>query len=94
MIVGRDQRLMSSLDSVAMRGANLIDLPALEWLSKQPGPRVWVSDGGVWPIEGEPYDARAACAVEMARGGIRRIGTIHSAIDELRGGKRESAPLL
>jgi len=28
-------------------GSNVIDLPALEWLSCQPEPRVWLSDGGV-----------------------------------------------
>jgi hypothetical protein len=28
-------------------GANVIDGPALEWLSKQPKPRIWVSDGQV-----------------------------------------------
>ena len=28
-------------------GANVIDGPALQWLSKQPKPRIWVSDGQV-----------------------------------------------
>lgn len=28
-------------------GGNVIDLPALTWLARHPGPRVWVSDGGV-----------------------------------------------
>lgn len=28
-------------------GANVIDKPALEWLSKQPKPRIWVCDGQV-----------------------------------------------
>jgi hypothetical protein len=28
-------------------GSNVIDKPALDWLSKQPKPRVWVCDGQV-----------------------------------------------
>lgn len=28
-------------------GSNYYDLPALQWLAKQRGPRIWVSDGGV-----------------------------------------------
>ena len=28
-------------------GGNIVDLPALDWLARQPRPRIWVSDGGV-----------------------------------------------
>ena len=33
-------------------GGNYVDLPALEWLAKQPKPRIWVSDAQTYPVEG------------------------------------------
>lgn len=39
-------------------GANVVDGPALEWLAKQPEPRVWVSDGAVTEV-GDDATSRA-----------------------------------
>jgi hypothetical protein len=45
---------------------NVVDGPALRWLATRPGPRVWVSDGGVTGLGDEPSDrlteeSRAIC---------------------------------
>ena len=54
-------------------GGNVVDAPALEWLSRQPAPRLWVSDGGVSGIDDRPSKAlRKRCAELCRRGRIRR----------------------
>ena len=40
---GRVADIASVLQSYG--GGNVVDGPALEWLGRQPGPRIWVSDG-------------------------------------------------
>lgn len=54
-------------------GGNTVDGPALEWLARQPRPRVWFSDGEVHGIgEGRDFyrDAARIC----------RLGNIHRAL--------------
>lgn len=47
-------------------GGNFIDYPALQWLSRQPPPRVWVSDGYVVCINEMSYDKRYLHQQELA----------------------------
>lgn len=38
----------ASVDQLTRFGTgNIVDLPALQWLATQRGPRIWISDGGV-----------------------------------------------
>jgi hypothetical protein len=46
VVAKRGRRVPDELVRTPMRG-NEVDIPALEWLGKQPGPRVWLSDGQV-----------------------------------------------
>jgi len=46
-VVVRDGYRASPADLDPYGSGNIVDLPALEWLSDQPAPRVWISDGGV-----------------------------------------------
>lgn len=59
---------------------NIVDLPALEWLARQKGPRLWVSDGGVTGI-GDRASSRitASCRALRQRAGIRRVGSLAEA---------------
>jgi len=57
-----------------MPGANVIDLPALRWLSRQPEPRVWVSDGQVTGIgDHSSSDLRYACEEVTEAARITRV---------------------
>jgi hypothetical protein len=63
---------------------NVVDGPALQWLAKQDGPRIWISDGGVTGIgdTGSPacrYEAAAICHA----GRIIQIGTLAELIAKL-----------
>jgi hypothetical protein len=44
-IVARDGYRASARDLAPYGSSNVVDLPALKWLAKQPGPRLWISDG-------------------------------------------------
>jgi hypothetical protein len=45
-VVARGGRVANMSDVLEIYGGgNVVDGPALEWLGRQPGPRVWVSDG-------------------------------------------------
>jgi len=54
-------------------GGNIIDGPALQWLSKQPKPRVWVSDGETTGVHDNSYGS-AYCALLCKLHGITRFG--------------------
>jgi len=41
---GRAASLRSVRDGLAGLGGNCVDLPALQWLARQPAPRFWVTD--------------------------------------------------
>ena len=66
-------------------GANIIDGPALQWLSKQQKPRVWVSDGQVTGI----HDRLSAvntleCMAKCNQHHIARKGCVGDSLDMLR----------
>jgi hypothetical protein len=50
-IVARNGKVAANLEAIigsALRlGGNVVDGPSLEWLTTQPAPRIWYSDGGV-----------------------------------------------
>ena len=55
-------------------GGNVVDLPALRWLAKQPGPRVWVSDGAVTGSGDLPNDEiTKACRELCMTAGIKQV---------------------
>ena len=69
-------------------GGNVIDVPALEWLGAQRGPRVWLSDGQAIGIghAGMGRDARAAQGVAQAIGAAR-VETLEGTIAALTDGQ-------
>jgi hypothetical protein len=59
---------------------NVVDLPALEWLARQPLPRLWVSDGGVTGIGDRGSLAlKERCAALCRRARIRRVAKLDEA---------------
>lgn len=53
---------------------NVVDLPALQWLAKQPGPRIWISDGGVTGCGDIPTTAiERRCRAVCKEGSIVRV---------------------
>jgi hypothetical protein len=66
---------------------NVVDVPALRWLAKQPLPRLWVSDGkvtGVGDLGSKELQER--CTELCRRGRIRRVETVAGVKALLRGG--------
>jgi hypothetical protein len=74
-------------DEVSPYGiSNVIDVPALEWLSFQPAPRVWMSDGGVTGINDRGSQRiNNACATLCADHNITRCGGVDAVVDVLIG---------
>ena len=65
---------------------NVVDLPALEWLAKQPRPRLWVSDEIVTGVSDEGCEEiLEACRAVVRRGDIERVETPADAIAWLEG---------
>ncbi len=59
---------------------NIVDLPALEWLARQPQPRVWVSDGGVTGIGDQPSKRLGErCRRLRERAKIQRVAKLAEA---------------
>lgn len=53
---------------------NVVDVPALEWLSRQRAPRVWISDGAVSGVRDKPGENLKREVAEIVRAGrIRRL---------------------
>ncbi len=67
---------------------NIVDAPALEWLARRPGPRLWISDGRVTGI-GDTGSAalRRRCERICERASIERLESIAGAIEHLSGGR-------
>jgi hypothetical protein len=62
-------------------GGNVVDLPALEWLARQPGPaRLWVSDGeaGCGGMDNGAY--QTLCLAVCHYAGIRRVDDTATAL--------------
>jgi len=71
---------------------NGVDYPALQWLAEQPGPRLWVSDGGVtvsrnYGAGNLPYKQ---CVALCELAGIERVHHTYDAIELIIKRKRES----
>jgi hypothetical protein len=62
-------------------GGNVVDGPALRWLAKQPGPRLWVCDGVVTGCADTPASNLNTEAARIVRaGGIRRVPSVELAV--------------
>lgn len=60
---------------------NIVDGPALDWLLKQPAPRVWVSDGYVTGVDEDHSSALVYDAIDkVRRGKIIQVLSMSSAI--------------
>lgn len=64
---------------------NLVDGPALQWLARQPGPRIWLSDGAATVVSGSATAARAWCKAFAGLHGIRQVYTMQGAIEAAKG---------
>lgn len=71
-------------------GGNVVDGPALEWLSKMPGPRVWVSDGHVTcQDEGDPsVQMKFELGKLIRKARIRRFGHIEPFVQIMKAQRR------
>ncbi|MBW2271485.1 MAG: hypothetical protein JRH16_23280 [Deltaproteobacteria bacterium] len=74
-VVVRDGRRIGVEGLTPFGSANVIDQPALEWLAKQPEPRVWISDGSVTGVNDTPSrKVRIRCRQICRRARIERVG--------------------
>lgn len=65
---------------------NVVDLPALQWLSKQPEPRLWVSDGCVTGVSDKGCEVILENCHDLAkRARIERVANAEGAIEALGG---------
>ena len=65
---------MANDDLAPFGPSNVVDQPALEWLARQPGPRIWISDGKVTGCNDRPSRrVKQACAEICRRSHIRRV---------------------
>jgi hypothetical protein len=73
-IVVRDGKRISVEGLSPFGPSNVVDLPALEWLAKQPKPRIWISDGNVTGVNDMPSRGiRARCKDVCRRSRIQRV---------------------
>jgi len=85
-IIARGSRRAATEHLVPYGSGNIVDVPALVWLSRQPMPRIWVSDGGVTGI-GDRGDALVSRRVEAIcrSASIRRVASLQEAVAWLSG---------
>lgn len=94
-IVVRNGRRAAAEDLTPFGPGNLIDLPALEWLAKQPGPRVWLSDARVTGVNDFASRILARrCRLVCLKNGIRRAETAEQAAAIIEGRPQRLLPLL
>jgi len=73
------------LHAVGVGSGNIVDGPALEWLNKQPGPRVWVCDGGVTGCNDSSEHAdHHEIQTLLAKGRVKQVPSLDEFVDELR----------
>ncbi len=90
-IVAQGDRRVESEFFEPFGSGNIVDLPALEWLAKQPAPRLWVSDGCVTGVGDEGcHKILEACLAVTKRAAIRRFETPQEAIAMLDGSEAAS----
>ena len=83
-VVARDAYRVATSDLVAYGSGNVVDLPALQWLAKQPGPRVWLSDGNVTGVEDVATRAiTKRCREICTLGQIVRVSSAAAAAEAL-----------
>ncbi|MCR9095300.1 MAG: hypothetical protein NXI30_13855 [bacterium] len=71
-------------DLAPVGSGNIVDLPALQWLSRQPEPRYWVSDGGVTDVgDNSCPHLRDRCMAVARRGRITRVEDADAALEAL-----------
>lgn len=77
--------LRATSDSLKPFGSgNVVDLPALEWLAKQPEPRLWVSDGRVSGVGDEGCEKILEAFHELAkRTRIERVENAREAVEAI-----------
>jgi len=84
-IVARGDRRVASDQFESFGSGNVVDLPALEWLAKQPAPRFWLSDGCVTGVGDQGCDELLErCKTVIERGRIQRVDDAAAALDALR----------
>jgi hypothetical protein len=74
-VVAKGGRVANIPAALAKYGiGNVVDGPALEWLGRQPGPRIWISDGDVTGVGDSIHPALYLDAMRLCRKyGIRRV---------------------
>jgi len=83
-IVARGDRRVASESLQPFASGNVVDLPALEWLAKQPRPRCWISDGCVTGVDDQGCETLLEKCLEVSeRADITRYETAKEAIDAL-----------
>jgi hypothetical protein len=81
-IVARDEYRCSNKDMKPRGYGNIIDEPALEWLARQPLPRVWICDGKVTGKNDEFFEGVTARCKAITRGNqIVRVHNIHAGLE-------------
>jgi hypothetical protein len=85
-IIARGDRRVAREFFEPFGSGNVVDLPALEWLAKQPAPRLWVSDGCVTGVGDEGCEQiLEACHEVRRRAKILRVDSPKEAIGHLDG---------
>jgi len=88
-VIAQGQKRCSKDDMRRAGIYNSCDLSALDWLSRQSGPRIWVCDGYVNGQAGQTDEAYYnKCMKLAARCGAERFDTADSAIKWLRGNSK------
>ncbi len=88
-ILAHHGRITKDANAYEFPSANVIDIPALEWLATQPKPRVWVSDGRVTGLNDTTYPSITARAESLQRSAtINRVDNVSAAVKMLRAGRR------
>ena len=88
-IVAKGDRRATNEHFKPFGGGNVVDLPALQWLSKQPEPRLWVSDGCVTGVSDTGCEVILENCHDLAkRARIERVDNAEGAIEALAGVKK------
>jgi hypothetical protein len=83
-LVARNGLRVAEGDLEPFGKGNIVDLPALEWLARQRGPRIWISDGKVSGIgDRSSEELRDQCDTVCSRSRIRRAAKVKEATDLL-----------
>ena len=79
-IVARGGRHADSEHLAPFGRGNIVDLPALKWLGQQPGPRIWISDGGVTGVgDTGSSKIKRSCGEVCSSRRIQRVKTVEEA---------------